>query len=179
MGSKPVFFFFVLGENFCNRYCDNFEIIWLQIQWFLGERNSQNSRKNIYIYILARFLFMVQVGSQKHIRVFKFLFSYFVSSRTIFTSATWQKWEGKNKHTHTKRWASLFFLIRIWQFLPPPLPLPKRKISRIFNFKKIQKTKKKTLPICPPKKRKKTLVGCIGGVGGIWENRNKMDVQQH
>jgi hypothetical protein len=92
---------------------------------------------------------MVQVGSQKYIRVFKFLFSYFVNQLKDdlhLSHMTQVGGKKTNTHTHTKRWANLFFLIRIWQIPLLPHSPQNSKISRIFNLKKIQKNKKKNPP---------------------------------
>jgi hypothetical protein len=95
---------------------------------------------------------MVQVGSQKYIGVFKFLFSYFVNQLmddlhlNHMTKVGGKKQTHTHTHTHTKRVGkSFFFLIRIWQFFPPP---PKKQNQSNFQFLKNQKKKKQTLPIC-------------------------------
>jgi hypothetical protein len=100
---------------------------------------------------------MVQVGSQKYIRVFKFLFSYFINQLmddlhlSHMTKVGGKKQTKKHTHTHThthKRVGkSFFFLIRIWKNISPT---KKSKISRIFNLKKNPKKPKKPKKKNPP-----------------------------
>ncbi len=132
--SASLFFKFFGASTFAIGSATILKLFGCKFSDFGGEINSQNSN----IYILARFLFMVQVGSQKYIRVFKFLFSYFVNQliddlHLSHMTKVGGKKTNTHTHTHTKRWANLFFLIRIWQIpLLPPSP-QSSKISRIFN----------------------------------------------
>jgi hypothetical protein len=79
---------------------------------FLGKeiaRIQEFKKKN-----LARFLFMVQVGSQKYIGVFKFLFSYFVNQLMDDLHLNHMTKVGGKKQTHThththKKGGQVFF----------------------------------------------------------------------
>jgi hypothetical protein len=91
---------------------------------------------------------MVQVGSQKYIRVFEFLFSYFVNQlMDDLHLSHMTKVGGKNKHTHThthKTVGKSFFSNKnLANFPPSP------KIAKSVEFSILRKSKqKKTLPIC-------------------------------